>query len=152
MFFSLFSLLWQLEFTIVLFVCCLSNQTCLSYLNILSLTWLRDSRILGLAWMANPSNVPGKHARPMRLGLLDTCAWVCQLVFGSKNLKFFKRTIRLQKQIVPYSNKIFHSYAIEFNSKLFFICAIYFINVSYLKRKEWKKMLSFKWFISSLKK
>jgi len=90
--------------------------------------------------MADSSAGLSKHARPMRLGLLDTRAWVCQPVSGSKNLKLFKRIVRLQKQKVPHSNRIFHSYAIEFNCKLF---PTYFINFLYLKRKEWKKNVEF---------
>jgi hypothetical protein len=70
----------------------------------------------------------------------------------SKNLIFFKSTIGLQKQTLSHSSKIFHLYAVELNCKLFFICATYFINLLYLKRKEWKKKLSSKWFISSFQK
>jgi hypothetical protein len=52
--------------------------------------------------------------------------------------------IGLQKQTLSHSSKIFHSYAVELNCKLFFACATYFINLLYWKRKEWKKMLSSK--------
>jgi hypothetical protein len=45
-----FSLSWQLKFIIVLFICCLSNQSCLSY-----------PRRLGLAR-------PDNHVRPVCLG------------------------------------------------------------------------------------
>jgi hypothetical protein len=60
-------------------------------------------------------------------------------VSGSKNLNFFKSMNGLRKQALPYLIIIFHSYAIELNCKLFFICVIYFINLLYLKMKKYVK-------------
>jgi hypothetical protein len=65
----------------------------------------------------------------------------------AKNLNFFKSMIGLQKQTLPHSSKIFHSYAIKLNCKHFFICATYFKNLLYSKRKEWKKKY---WVLSDL--
>jgi len=52
---------------------------------------------------------------------------------------------------MSYSSSIFHSYAIELNYKLFFVYATYFINLLYSKTKEWKKILSSKWFFKVFK-
>jgi hypothetical protein len=95
------------------------------------------------------------HNRSLCLLFVKSCipdplAWVCQTrawvwqpcwtqVPGSKNLKLFKSTIGLQKQTLPHSNRIFHSYAIKLNCKLFFVCVAYFINLLYSKKKERKK-------------
>jgi len=46
--------------------------------------------------------------------------------------------IRMQKKTLSHSSRIFHSYAVELNSKLFFVSSTYFIHLLYLKRKEWK--------------
>ena len=97
---------------------------------------------------------PRTLGSPSRLGL-NPNAWTqqsCQphtpgfvrLVFGLKNLNFFRSTIELQKQTLPHLSKIFHSYAVKFNCKLFFVYATYFINFLYSKRKECKKILSSK--------
>jgi hypothetical protein len=53
--FSFFSLSWQLKCTLVLFVCCLSNQAWLTYSSILSVTWFQDPLPLGLVIMSDPS-------------------------------------------------------------------------------------------------
>jgi hypothetical protein len=75
--------------------------------------------------------------------LSDPRAWVWTYVSRSKNLKFFKSMIGLQKQTLPNSSRIFHSYTIKLNCKFFFVCATYFINLLYLKRKKWKKNVEF---------
>jgi hypothetical protein len=75
--------------------------------------------------------------------LSDPRAWVWTYASRSKNLKFFKSKIGPQKQTLPHSSRIFHSYTIELNCKFFFVCATYFINLLYLKRKEWKKNVEF---------
>jgi len=108
--FYFFFLFWQLKCTIVLFVCYFSNQA-----------WLSYPRRLGMAWLSDPR------------------AWVWTYAPGSKNLKFFKSMIGLRKQTLPHSSRIFHSCTIELNIRLFFVYATYFINLLYLKRKEWKK-------------
>jgi hypothetical protein len=41
----------------------------------------------------------------------------------------------VQKQTLSHSSRIFHSYALKLNCKLFFFCATYFINLLYWKRK-----------------
>jgi len=70
--------------------------------------------------------------RPKGLGLVT----MPEPHLGQKNFKFFKNMIGLQKQALPYLSRIFHSYAVELNCKLFFVCATYFINLLYPKRKE----------------
>jgi hypothetical protein len=75
--------------------------------------------------------------------LSDPRAWVWTYALGSKNLKFFKSMIGLRKQTLPHSSRIFHSCTIELNIRLFFVYATYFINLLYLKRKEWKKNVEF---------
>jgi hypothetical protein len=55
-----------------------------------------------------------------------------------KILKFFKSMIGMQKQTLSHWSRIFYSYVVEFNCKLFFVSSTYFIYFLYLKRKEWK--------------
>jgi hypothetical protein len=107
----------------------------LAYPNTLGLAWFAKPNTLGLAWFVK---LKALRFRPKRFARQP---WQTQ-VLESKNL--FKSMIGLQKQIVPHSSRIFHSYAVELNCKLFFVCATYFINLLYSKRKEWEKtMLSF---------
>jgi len=72
------------------------------------------------------------HSRPKNFGSNIS-------VPGLKILIFFKSMIELQKQALHCSIIIFHLYAIELNCKFFFVCIIYFINLLYLKMKEYKK-------------
>jgi len=79
----------------------LSNQVCLAYPNTLGLAWFVKLKAL--------------RFRPKRFARQP---WQTQ-VLESKNLKFFKSMIGLQKQIVPHSSRIFHSYAVELTANSF---------------------------------
>jgi hypothetical protein len=94
---------------------------------------------LGLIWFA----------RPKHLGLTTTSG---QFVWVKKNLKFFKSMIGLQKQTLSHSSRIFHSYAVELNCKLFFLWNLFYKFVIFEKERIIKKILSSKWFISSIQK
>jgi len=78
----------------------LSNQVCLAYPNTLGLVWFAKPNILGLAWFVK---LKALRFRPKRFARQP---WQTQ-VLESKNLKFFKSMIGLQKQIVPHSSRFF---------------------------------------------
>jgi hypothetical protein len=61
----------------------------------------------------------------------------------AKKLKNFKSMIGLQKQTLPHSSKIFHSYAIELNYKLFFCLCNLFYKFVIFKEKRMKKNVEF---------
>jgi len=70
----------------------------------------------------------------LRFGIV----WQTQDVWIIK-FKLFLKYDWTTNQTLPHSTKIFHSYIVELNCQLFFICA-----------KNGKKILSSNWFISSL--
>jgi hypothetical protein len=104
----------------------------LAYPNTLGLTWFATPNTLGLAWFVK---LKALRSRPKRFAWQPSQTQVLE----SKNLKFFKSMIGLQKQAVPHSSRIFHSYTVELNCKLFFVCATYFYKFVIFKEERMEK-------------